>query len=485
MAKVRLRFAPSPTGPLHIGGARSALFNYLYAKRHGGDFILRIEDTDAARSSRESEENIKDALGWLGIDWNEGIDVGGPHGPYRQTERAAVYQTYIERLLDKGLAYRCYCSGEELEAMREAQRKAGQMPRYDGRCRKLTDEEEKAYQAEGRKPVIRFRVPDDEDVVIDDAVRGQVHFDSNGIGDFVIVKSDGLPTYNFAVVVDDATMEISHVVRGEEHLSNTPRQMLLYQALAITPPTFAHVSLILGKDRSKMSKRHGSTSVVNYIRDGYLPEGLVNFLVLLGWSPQGEEELFSLEELEGLFDLDRVAKNPAVFDADKLNWVNHQHLQKADLDRLVKLALPYLVEAGYIEDEPAADDLTYVRALLSVVRSGLDYMSQLPQQAELFYRSRPISSPEDKALLSEDYMEEMLTHFVGQLEALELLEPSLVKGCFKKTMKALDLKGKQVFMPVRLALTGARSGPELHELIAVLGLAEVKRRMTENTGFSF
>lgn len=482
MKKVRLRFAPSPTGPLHIGGARSALFNYLYARKYDGDFIVRIEDTDLDRSSRESEENIKDALLWLGIDWNEGIDRGGSVGPYRQTERLETYGKAVERLMETGSAYRCYCSPDELEAMREEQKARSEMPRYDGRCRNLTPEQEDMFQFEGRKPVIRFRVPEGKSIVIDDLVRGRVVFESDGIGDYVIVKSDGIPTYNFAVVVDDHTMEISHVIRGEEHLSNTPRQSMLYDALDWEPPAFAHVSLILGKDRSKMSKRHGSTSVENYRNAGYLPEGLVNFLALLGWSPEGEEEIFSMDELIRLFDLDRVAKNPAVFDLEKLRWINHQHIQRGDLSRLTESAVPYLVEAGFLTAEQADQEADRLEAMMSVIRSGLDALEDVKDRAELFFHSRPLEDPQAREMVSQDYIPDMLRTFLTHLDNGEKLTPGGVKKAFKETMKELDLKGKQVFMPVRIAVTGVMSGPEMHELIPVLGVDEVRRRMEQNLG---
>jgi nondiscriminating glutamyl-tRNA synthetase len=457
------------------------LFNYLYAKKHGGDFILRIEDTDLERSSRESEETIKDALKWIGIDWNEGIDAGGDYGPYRQTERLEIYNRYVDELLEKGFAYKCYCSPQELTDMREAQKSRSEMPRYDGSCRTLTKECEEAFVAEGRKPVIRFRVPEGQSIVIDDMVRGAVTFESDGIGDYVIVKSDGIPTYNFAVVIDDFTMKISHVVRGEEHLSNTPRQVMIYQALGLEQPKFAHVSLILGKDRSKMSKRHGSTSVINYVNAGFLPEGLVNFLVLLGWSPEGEEELFSMEELEQMFDLDRVAKNPAVFDLDKLNWINHQHIQKADEDRLTKLAIPYLVEAGYLKESETEASYEKIKSIVAVVKTGLDHMSLIAEKAELFFASKPIEDEKAKETIDQDFIPGMLKQFVQALSEKDELTPEAVKKCFKETMKALDLKGKQVFMPVRIALTGVMSGPEMHELIPVLGVEEIKERIFANT----
>ncbi|HZK18911.1 MAG TPA: glutamate--tRNA ligase, partial [Clostridia bacterium] len=348
---VRVRFAPSPTGPLHIGGARSALFNWLFARRYRGTFLLRIEDTDLERSNKQSEQNILSSLDWLGLDWDEGIEVGGPHGPYRQTERLDIYNDYVERLLASGYAYPCFCTGEELEKERQQQMAKGEMVRYSGKCRGLTEADRNRLEAEGRTPAIRFRVPGFGSVIVDDLVRGRVSFDCSEMGDYIIRKSDGVPTYNFAVVIDDATMEISHVIRGEEHLSNTPRQVLIYKALGLNMPEFAHVSLILGKDRSKMSKRHGATSIEQYKEKGYLPEALVNFLALLGWSPGGEEEVLTLEEIYGKFSLDRVAKNPAVFDLEKLDWLNGHYIRNISLDRITDLAIPFLQRAGYLDGE--------------------------------------------------------------------------------------------------------------------------------------
>ena len=293
--EVRVRFAPSPTGPFHIGGARSALFNYLLARKTGGKLILRIEDTDRERSTPESEENIKAALKWLGMDWDEGVDVGGPNGPYHQMERLDIYKKYTDKLLAEGKAYYCYCTDEELEEERQSLIKEGKMPRYMGKCRHLTEEQIAQFKAEGRKQTVRFRVPADQQILVRDMVRGDVVFDSNNIGDFVIVKSDGIPTYNYAVVIDDALMHITHVIRAEEHLSNTPRQCLVYDALGFKQPTFGHISLILGKDHTKMSKRHGATSVDQYRQLGYLPEAISNFLALLRLAPNSEHEIFSMD----------------------------------------------------------------------------------------------------------------------------------------------------------------------------------------------
>ena len=347
--KLKVRFAPSPTGPFHIGGARSALFNWLVARHADGTFLVRIEDTDLKRSTKESEENIKDSLKWLGMNWDEGIDVGGPHGPYRQTERLDLYKKEVQRLLDEGKAYYCYCSAEELEVSRKAQLDAGKTPIYDEHCRHLTEEEKAKYEAEGRKPVVRLKVRKDGVFAFDDMVRGHVEFQAAGVGDFIIMKSDGIPVYNFAVVIDDAFMEVTHVIRAEEPLSNNPRQLAIYEALGYKPPKFGHISLILGEDHKKMSKRHGATSVTEYRNMGYLPEAVVNYLALLGWTPKGEQEIFTEEELIKQFSMKRVSSNDAVFDINKLNWINFQYMKKLDADQLYDLIFPFLVKAGYVD----------------------------------------------------------------------------------------------------------------------------------------
>ncbi|MBP8036894.1 MAG: glutamate--tRNA ligase [Negativicutes bacterium] len=475
---MRVRFAPSPTGPFHIGGARSALFNWLLARKTGGKLILRIEDTDLERSSRESEENIKNALKWLGIDWDEGIDIGGEYGPYRQTERLPIYAEYTERLLASGKAYRCYCTDQELDAERQKLMAEGQTPRYLGKCRQLTAADEAALLAEGRKPTVRFRVPENQDITFQDAVRGTVSFDSNGIGDYVIVKSDGIPVYNYAVVLDDALMKITHVVRAEEHLSNTPRQILLYQALGLPLPIFGHVSLILGKDRSKMSKRHGATSVEQYKALGYLPEALVNFLALLGWSPVGEQEIFSSAELIELFSLDHVAKNPAVFDIDKLNWINSQYLKRLDLGTLTDMALPHLREAGLIEAELTAERKAWVTQVVGAVREYISFAAQIPEHAAVFFQDEiTMENDETADVLRDPDVPQVMEAFLNKLAAMDPVDGEQVQAALKAVGKELKLGGKKVFMPVRVALTGKMHGPELIALIPLLGVARTTARI--------
>lgn len=480
---VVVRFAPSPTGPLHIGGARSALFNWLLARKYGGRIIVRIEDTDLERSSTESEENILESLLWLGLDWDEGIKKGGEHGPYRQTERLNTYTEAAEKLLETGQAYYCYCTEEELEAERQACMAKGELPRYLGKCRSLSAEERNRLEAEGRKKVIRFRVPDDENVIVQDLVRGNVIFESNGIGDYVIVKSDGIPTYNFAVVLDDSLMGVTHVIRGEEHLSNTPRQLLLYNALGLKTPYFAHVSLILGKDRSKMSKRHGSTSIEAYRSKGYLPEALVNFLALLGWSPAGEEEIFTLEEMVEQFSLDRVAKNPAVFDIDKLNWLNGSYIRKTDVGRITDLAIPFLREAGYITGEVTPDRYELLKMMVLSVQEKLEYVAQVTDHMKIYFDDHvKMENEEAAAVLQEPEVPEVMSAFRQKITEAEELTPENTKGILKTLTKELELGGKKVYMPLRVALTGQMHGPELFYIIPVLGRDRVLVRLAQTVG---
>ena len=478
MEEMRLRFAPSPTGPLHIGGARSALFNYLLAKKTGGKLILRIEDTDIARSSRESEQNIADSLKWLGITWDEGPDVGGAYGPYRQMERLEIYRKYTEVLLAKGYAYYCYCSEEELEQERQEALAKGAAVKYSGKCYGLTAEERAKLEAEGRKPVIRFHVPANQEIVLDDLVRGRVVFNSEEIGDFVIVKSDGIPTYNYAVVIDDSLMKISHVIRAEEHLSNTPRQALLYQALGFPMPQFAHISLILGKDHTKMSKRHGATSVVQYKEEGYLPEAVVNFLALLGWAPEGEEEIFSLERLIAEFSLERVAKNPAVFDLDKLRWINGMYIRNITIEKLVELALPFLQKAGYVSETLSSEEKKWVEQVMTALQERLSTIKEVAEQVKILLGEEvTIENEEAAAVLKEETAPLVISTFREKLLALEEITPETVKALLKALTKELKLGGKFVYMPIRVALTGQMHGPDLNLVIAILGKELVVRRL--------
>ncbi|ADL43290.1 glutamyl-tRNA synthetase [Caldicellulosiruptor obsidiansis OB47] len=476
--EVRTRFAPSPTGHLHIGGARTALFNYLFAKRYGGKFILRIEDTDLERSSIESEKVIIESLRWLGIEWDEGVEVGGPHGPYRSTERVDIYKKYVDVLFEKGYAYHCYCSEEELEAQRQQLLSQGQMPRYLGKCRNLTEEQKRRFEQEGRKPTVRFKVPEGVKIIVHDLVRGDVEFMSDDIGDFVIVKSDGIPTYNFAVVIDDHLMKISHVIRGEEHLSNTPRQILIYNALDFNLPQFAHVSLILGKDRTKMSKRHGSTWVEQYKEQGYLKEGLINFLALLGWSPPEDKEIFDMDYLIKNFSLDRVSKNPAIFDIDKLNYINSQHIKLKSLDELTQMCIPYLIEAGYVTQKDAEEKFEWLKKIVKSVYEGLDYLSQIKDKVDIFFNNEvKIEEDEAKEVLKWEHVKHLISVFEDKIKNVENLNSDSIKMLFKEIQKETGYKGKNLFMPIRVVLTGKTHGPELVEIIEIVGKENILKRL--------
>lgn len=476
--EVRVRFAPSPTGPFHIGGARSALFNYLVAKHHHGKFILRIEDTDLKRSSRESEENIKEALKWLGMDWDEGIDVGGPDGPYRQTERLEIYKKYTDQLVAEGKAYYCFCTAEELEAERQEQMDKGETPVYSGKCADLPKETVEQYLQEGRPYVVRIRTPKNQAIVIEDMVRGHVEFDSNMVGDFVIVKSDGIPVYNYCVVLDDALMHITHVIRAVEHLSNTPRQIVLFHALGFTVPEFAHVSLIMGADKKKMSKRHGATSVQQYRDMGYLPAALDNFLALMGWTPESGEDILSMQDMIEQFSLDRVAKNPAVFDIEKLNWTNFHYMKQLDEDQLLEICLPHLKQAGFASENPDAAELQWLKELVVAMREHIQYGAQVVDAVKIFFTDDYAPENEETAaVLQEESAPAVLQMFADELKALPEVTAETVQPLFKTIQKGLGVKGKFVYMPIRVAITGVMHGPDLNVIVALMGRDKVLQRL--------
>lgn len=467
---VRVRFAPSPTGYLHVGNARTALFSWLYARARKGSFVLRIEDTDLERSREEYVEAICRDLRWLGVDWDEGPDVGGAHGPYRQSERLHLYGEHLDRLSRAGLAYPCFCSPEELEERRAQAAASGRPHRYDNRCRDLRPEQVERLKAEGRKASIRFKVPD-EKVVVDDLVYGRMVFDAGLIGDFVIMKSDGMPTYHFAVVVDDALMEITHVIRGEGHISNTPLHILLFRALGYEPPLFAHMAHTLGADGGKLSKRHGAFSLAEYRRLGYLPEAIANYIALLGWSPKKESEIFSLQEAVGIFDVKDLSKASARFDPEKLNFLGGHYIRQADPDRLAELAVPYLEEAGLVKDG-SRPDRQRLREMLAVVQPRLCHVSQVVEELRVFFESPSIAAGQG-ALAEESAKRALAAASQGlQADTAESLSAS-IKAIGKET----GVKGKSLYMPLRVALTGKEHGPELHLIAPLLGTEECRRRI--------
>jgi len=481
---VRVRFAPSPTGPLHIGGARSALFNYLFAEGKGGTFVLRIEDTDLERSSRESEKDIISSLRWLGISWNEGIEVGGEHSPYRQTERLDTYRENTEKLLQNGQAYLCYCSEEELEQERQELIAKGETPRYLGKCRNLTEKKRQEFVAQGREPVVRFRVPEGQPIVVNDLVRGKVVFESDGIGDYIIVKSDGIPTYNYAVVIDDLLMNITHVIRGEEHLSNTPRQILIYEALGMKSPDFAHISLILNIEGRKMSKRDGDTAVMDYFKKGYLPQAVVNFIALMGWAPSGEQEFFTMEELKKEFSLEKVSKSPAVFDLNKLNYINSWYLKNTPSEELIELTLPFIREKGLFPDETLTEaDQKWIAGFIGAVKEKINNLSEVREYVK-YFTGTEMDAPDEEAeaILQTETFPAVRDLFRKRIIECAEPDPVTVKGILKGITKELNLKGKDVFMPVRIALTGQMHGPDLDWIIALLGKENTLKRLEKTSG---
>nr|WFN99544.1 glutamate--tRNA ligase [Staphylococcus aureus] len=454
--RIRVRYAPSPTGYLHIGNARTALFNYLYAKHYNGDFVIRIEDTDKKRNLEDGETSQFDNLKWLGLDWDESVDKDNGYGPYRQSERQHIYQPLIDQLLAEDKAYKCYMTEEELEAEREAQIARGEMPRYGGQHAHLTEEQRQQFEAEGRKPSIRFRVPQNQTYSFDDMVKGNISFDSNGIGDWVIVKKDGIPTYNFAVAIDDHYMEISDVIRGDDHISNTPKQIMIYEAFGWEP------------------------QFIEQYRDlGYLPEALFNFIALLGWSPEGEEEIFSKEEFIKIFDEKRLSKSPAFFDKQKLAWVNNQYMKQKDTETVFQLALPHLIKANLIPEVPSEEDLSWGRKLIALYQKEMSYAGEIVPLSEMFFKEMPALCEEEQQVINGEQVPELMTHLFSKLEALEPFEAAEIKKTIKEVQKETGIKGKQLFMPIRVAVTGQMHGPELPNTIEVLGKEKVLNRLKQ------
>lgn len=477
---VRTRFAPSPTGHLHVGGARTAIFNWLFARHSGGSFIVRVEDTDVARSTRESEEMVLDDLRWLGLGWDEGPDVGGPHGPYRQSERTERYLEVARDLLRRGVAFRCFCNEETLEQKRKQAEAESRPPHYDLTCFELDPGESTRRAETGEPHVVRFHIPKetnppfDPDVSIHDLIRGEVTWRKESLGDFVLLRSGGMPTYNFCVVVDDHDMEISHVIRAEEHLTNTQRQVLIYRALGWTCPVFAHVSLILGEDRSKLSKRHGATSVSAWAEQGFLADAMLNYLTLLGWSPPDANELFSRDEAIQAFSLDRVNKSAAIFDAQKLRWMNGQYLRAmsaAEVYPLVEMGL----EARGLLLEKSPQSRTWFEDAIAIVQKGSETLDDIIAAVADVCRFEPeesVDSEDVRAVLSEASARDVITAFRDALvNDGTPRDAEQYKALANRVKESSGQKGKALFMPIRIAVTGTTHGPELKELIPLLDRA--------------
>ena len=474
-AAVRVRFAPSPTGWLHVGGARTAYFNWLFARQHSGVLVLRIEDTDVERSSAESEQGVLDDLRWLGLEWDEGPDRGGDFGPYRQSERLALYRERATLLLASGAAYPCFCRDDELEARRAAALAAGRPPHYDGRCRTLTAEEREQRRKEGRPESVRFAAPA-QDQVLRDLVRGEVTFPAGMVGDFVLLRASGLPTYNFACVVDDSAMKISHVIRAEEHLSNTARQLMLYQAFDLAPPAFAHVALILNPDRTKMSKRGGEASVAvgDWRKAGYLPVALLSYLALLGFHPGDDREVLSREELLEAFTLERVGRSGSVFDAAKLRWMNAHYLHVMSPPELMRVGAPFL------PDRALGFGRVRLERLLEVVRTELSTLADLPHALDPFLDSDVRFEPEARAILRVESARRLCWDLSDQIEPLDEWSAEVFKSAIQAVGKRLGIKGRDLYQPIRAALTGRTHGPELPVVAELLGRSTCLLRLFFN-----
>jgi glutamyl-tRNA synthetase len=473
----RVRFAPSPTGHLHIGNARTAILNWLFARHSGGTFILRIEDTDVERSTKESEASIFQDLRWLRLDWDEGPDVGGRFGPYRQSERLEIYRQHADRLIASSKAYYCYCTPEELETRREAALKLGQTLRYDGRCKHLTPSERAVKEEIGIKPVIRFAMPD-KDISFNDLAKGEIIFPPDALGDFVILRSDGVPTYNYAAVIDDHLMQITHVIRGDDHVVNTPKQVMIYEAFGWSLPQFCHIPLILGPDRERLSKRHGATSVDEYASKGYLPDAIINFLSLLGWSSASGEEILSRERLIEEFDFSRLSRAAAVFDVIKLNWMNGVYIRNMDLDELTHACVPFLEKIDY----PLPEHET-LKKMINLVRDGLEYLSQIVEKLEIFFVDQVrITDGVAIGMSQSESAEKVYWSFLRQLDKHEMLTAEVFRQFMKTVSEETGVMGRDLWMPIRIALTGKMHGPDLPTTVEIFGKEKCRRFVQQIIG---
>lgn len=477
MEDLRVRIAPSPSGNLHIGTARTALFNYLFAKKNKGKFILRIEDTDLERSNIEYTQNIYDSLKALGLNWDEGPDIGGNYGPYQQSERFDIYPKYAKMLLEKGLAYECFCTQEELEQEKEESIKNKAAHKYSRKCLNLSEEEKEKLRKEGRKPSIRFRVPEGT-TSFNDLVKGELNFDNDLIGDFVIMKSNGTPTYNFAVVIDDMEMKISHIIRGEDHISNTPKQIMIYQALNAKVPEFGHLGMILAPDRSKLSKRHGATAVSEFVDKGYLTEALLNFVALLGWSPSDGVEIKNIEEIIQDFDIKKISSSNSVFEYDKLNWMNGQYIKKMDIDELVERSKPFLKK--YDLDSMTDDNY---KKMIEITREPITILSDLEKDVEYFFgRDVKIEEEVKEKVLDLDVSKNVLKYVLEVIdqwdfEDEEKLHENMAE--LRSKFKEEGIKPKQTMWALRAAVTGRTHGADLASFLQIIGKETAKYRINK------
>ena len=480
---VRLRFAPSPTGYLHIGGLRTALYNYLYAKQNGGKFLLRIEDTDRTRYVEGAIENLIHELKWAGVEADEGVCLDengkitevGECGPYIQSERVekGIYNKYAEELIERGYAYYCFCSKERLDDVKNQQKADGKIPRYDGLCRGVSIEDAKKRIANGESYVIRLKLPENRDIVFEDVIKGKITINTNDMDDQVLIKADGFPTYHFAVVVDDHLMGITHIVRGDEWISSTPKHIYLYEALGFEKPIFVHLPTVLNKSGKKLSKRNDDASVEDFRLKGYLPEALINYLALVGWSPESNEEILSLDEMIKQFSFDRVSKSGGVFDVDKLDWVNAQYIRKMEVSELAKLVKPYLVKAGFIKEDICEKRLELIT---KTFQESISRLPEIVEQSRFLFEDVAVE-PDALKMRNVEHIEILKEKMKEELSQIEEMDEETAKGFMKKVQKASGFKGKDLYMPVRALLTGQVHGPELSNILEILGKGEILRRL--------
>lgn len=473
---VRVRFAPSPTGYLHIGGARTALFNWLFAKRHNGTFILRIDDTDEQRSTESSMKQIYESLNWLGFNWDEGEKVGGPYGPYIQSERRSIYQEYIEKLIESGHAYYCYCNSDELAQMRQLAKDENRPVHYNRKCLHLTKKSQKLMVEQGRKPVIRFKVPD-QTVSFDDLILGRISTESDTLQDEVIVKSNGSPLYNLTSIIDDHEMKISHVIRGADHLSNTPKQVLLAQALELDMPQFAHLPMVLGSSKGeKLSKRHGATSIEQYRNEGYLPQAMINFLVRLGWSLDDTTEIFSVSELTQNFDIGRVGKSGSVFDIKKLRWLNGHYINQLNLPERTSAVIPFL--QPLCSTDSTELEVNRLEAIVSVIDDRLITLADIKEHAYHFFKDDFAYDPKGiKKWLSKDGSISLLQMLHDAMEKINTFDEKSVETAIWSIVDSLGIKKVEGLQPIRIAISGMTSGPSLFEMVILVGQSETLKRI--------
>lgn len=480
MNQVRVRFAPSPTGYLHIGGARTALFNWFFARQHHGKLILRIEDTDTQRLKEDSVSQILTSMKWLGIDWDEGPEIGGSYGPYYQSERLNLYQQEAQRLLTEGKAYYCFCTPEELTQTREIQRQAEQAFRYNGKCRNLLLTNARKRIEAGEQAVIRLRIPDDGQITVTDLIHGRVNFRLDQLDDLIIMKSNNVPAYNFACVVDDHAMAISHVIRAEEHLSNTPKQVLLYQALGYEPVQFAHLSMILAPDRSKLSKRHGATSVEEFREQGFLAPAIVNYLTFLGWSPGNDQEVFTPSTTIGKFDLSKVSKKAAIYDTKKLAWINGQYLNNMSLDDVTQAVIPVLLHQGLITETQVVEEYNTIAKIIDVVRNRVKTLVELTEATEYFFKD--VTEYDEKGqrkFFSKSGAADLLRQGRACLEQVECFDVQHTEEAYRQLSETLAIKSGELIHPTRLALTGRMVSPGLFDVMVLLGKDRCLMRMNQ------